>query len=337
MDPINQNQRNEEADTSLETPSTVIENPTTVTAPMASPILTVSPPQQPPSPPVGPLPPTGKHHRIRVPAPNKYLLLFLLTLFIAVAIVIAAIILNHKNSAPVISTQNLTQSELDKLSRTDLNVGSSSQILTVGASAVFGGQVLMKQDLNVAGVIKVGGSLNLPGITVTGTSGFNQIAANQLTVSGDTNIQGQLNVGKNLSVSGSGSFGGSLSVNQLSAQSLTLNSDLVLTHHIEAGGVSATAVAGSSIGAGGTVSISGSDTAGTVTINTGTSPGAGSLINVTFNTPFTSAADVVITPLSSAAAVTPYYITRSTSGFSIETPSPPGPSEQLVFDYIAVD
>jgi cytoskeletal protein CcmA (bactofilin family) len=344
MYPSDQRQLQDNADTSLETPSTIIEDHSAPAPPVSDPVsptvgTPLAPLLQPTPPPASPPPPPQKKRQFHLPHPSKYILLFIALVLMAATSIVMAVVMSHKNNNAGISTQNLTQSQLEQLANNNLNVGDSSQILTVGASAVFGGQVLIKQNLDVAGAIKVGSSLNLPGITVSGSSSFNQISTSQLIVSGDTVIQGQLTVGKNLNIAGSASFAGAVSVNQLTVQSLTLNSDLILNHHIQPGGASPVASAGSAIGNGGTVSISGSDTGGVVTINTGNSASSGALVNVTFNAKFNATPDVIITPASSAAAGLSYYVSRTTTGFSIDvTSSSPVPSSSvLVFDYIVLD
>ena len=276
--------------------------------------------------------------RVRVSQKSSiYLSIF--GLFVVVIIVLTVMAYLHGRSANTpIADQNLTPTELSHLASSNQVVGNSNQVLSVQSSSVFNGQVLVRKNLQVAGTLKVGGSLNLPGISVSGNSIFSQMQiANNLSVGGNTNIQGSLTLRKDLSVNGNGAFSGSLSAPQITVGSLQLNGALNLTHHINAGGPIPSHSTGSAAGSGGTSSISGSDSAGTVSINTGSSPAAGCYITVNFVSAFSSTPDIVITPIGSSSASLNYYITRSTSTFSICSINTPQPGQSYTFDYIVLD
>jgi cytoskeletal protein CcmA (bactofilin family) len=269
---------------------------------------------------------------------NIYLLLFVFILILAIGAVIIAAQQNNKEAKKgTITTQELTQDVLDKLKSSDATVGDVKQTLSVESNAIFAGKVLIRESLDVAGTIRVGGNLSLPGIVVSGNSSFDQIQANNLSISGDTSIQGGLNIQKTLTVSGGGSFGGTLSAPQLNIQTLQLSGDIKLNRHIDAGGGTPTRSNGGALGSGGTTSVNGSDTAGTVTINTGTGPAAGCFITVSFSQKFNATPHVVITPVGSAAASLNYYISRSTSNFSICSTNAAPASSSFSFDYVAID
>ena len=265
---------------------------------------------------------------------NVYLLLFLLLLTIS-GIAGFASYRSSKSQAKQSSifNQTLSAKDLQSLKNNNTTVGDSSQVLTVASNSIFNGQVLVKNDLNVAGTIRVGGALNLPGITVSGTSNFQSVQiASTLNVAGDSGVQGTLTVQKNLSVSGSATFGGTISAAALNVGQLTLSNDLQINRHIAVGGPSPRASNGSNIGSGGTVSINGSDTSGTVNINFGNNPSAGYFLNVVFANAFAQTPHVVISPNASSCASIGYYVTRSTTGFSIGANSPS--SGTCSFDYI---
>ncbi|MEZ6331213.1 MAG: polymer-forming cytoskeletal protein [Candidatus Saccharimonadales bacterium] len=138
----------------------------------------------------------------------------------------------------------------------------------MASNAVFNGRALVRNDLDVAGTIRVGGALSLPGITVSGTSASENVqVANNLSIAGNSAVQGTLTVQQNLSVGGSASFAGQISAPSLSVERLILNQDLQINRHIDAGGPTPVASRGSAVGGAGTVSVSGTDTAGTVSIN----------------------------------------------------------------------
>ncbi len=268
---------------------------------------------------------------------NIYLLLFLLLLVVS-GIAGFASYRSSKSQAKQsnIFNQTLSAQDLQNLKNNNATVGDSSQVLTVASNSIFNGQVLVKNDLNVAGSIRVGGALNLPGITVSGTSNFQNVqVASTLNVAGDSGVQGTLTVQKNLSVSGSATFGGTISTPALNVGQLTLSNDLQINRHITVGGPSPRASNGSNIGSGGTVSINGSDTSGTVNINFGNNPSAGYFVNVVFANTFTQTPHVVISPNASSCASIGYYVTRSTTGFSIGANSPS--SGTCSFDYIIMD
>lgn len=269
---------------------------------------------------------------------NIYLLLFILLVVIASGFTLVSIQRNKKEAKPTtIETQALNQDTLNKLNSTDTKVGDPKQTLSVESNAIFSGKVLIRDSLDVAGTIKVGGSLSLAGLTVAGTSSFDQIQSNKLTVSGDANISGQLTVQKGLTVSGGASFGGPISAPQITVQSFQLSGDLQLQRHIDTGGNTPGKTDGSKLGSGGTASISGTDTAGTVTINLGGSPqaGDGCFVTITFAQKFNSTPHVVITPVGANAAALNYYVTRNTSNFQIcATNTSTG---SFSFDYVAID
>jgi cytoskeletal protein CcmA (bactofilin family) len=269
---------------------------------------------------------------------NIYLIGFFLMITIGGVVVYVAVQRNRqaKSEAPI-STQELTQETIDQLKNTDAKVGDPKQILTIESNTVISGQVLIRDSLDVAGPLKVGGALSLPGITVSGVSNFEQVQASSLSIGGDASVQGSLTVLKGLNVSGAGSFSGPISAPQISIDTLLLNRDIQLNRHIDAGGSTPTKSDGAALGNGGTTSLSGTDTAGTVTINTGSSPPAGCFINITFAQKFNANPHVVISPTSSDAASVSYYVNRSTTGFSICAASGQTSGKAYVFDYIVID
>jgi cytoskeletal protein CcmA (bactofilin family) len=270
---------------------------------------------------------------------NIYLLLFILLIILSAGISIASYLKSKDSSdkKAAIATEPLSKEVLDQLKATDVKVGDPKQILSVESNAVFGGTVLVRGGLEVAGQIKVGGPLTLPGITVSGSSNFDQVQINNLQIAGNTTVQGQLTVQRGLTVNGPASFGGSLSAASLVIDTLQINRDLQLNRHLDAGGGTPGRSNGGALGAGGTTSVSGTDTAGTVNINTGGGPGAGCFVTVTFTQRFNSVPHVVITPVGSAAGSLNYYINRSTGDFSICTTNAAPAGQSFAFDYVVID
>jgi hypothetical protein len=242
-------------------------------------------------------------------------------------------------------TKTDTTTQIGKLSNQQLAalkgnttlVGDAKQTLDIQSNTILEGQVLVRSDLNVAGAIKVGNGISLPTLTVTGSGNFGQLGTGgNLSVGGDTNLQGQLTVSKNLSVTGSANFG-SLSVATLSVSSLQVKSDFTFSRHIVTSGGVPGRTLGTAVGTGGTATVSGSDTAGTVTVNTGSSPPAGLFISVSFVQHFANTPHVVVTPVGSSAAGLQYYVNRDSTGFSIGTANAPPAQSNFSFDFIVVD
>ncbi len=263
---------------------------------------------------------------------NIYLLIFLLMVVIGIVIMFVSIQRGRKsNTATPLTSQNLTADTLKQLQAGQTSVGDPKQILNIESNAVFAGTILVRQSLDVAGDIKVGGSFNFTNLKANGTSTFDQLQADNITISGNAIIQ------KGLTVNGSGSFAGPLSAPSLNINSLRLSGDLQLNRHIDAGGGTPIKSDGGALGGGGTSSVSGSDTAGTVTINTGSGPAAGCFVTVSFAQKFNATPHVVITPIGSAAASLDFYVNRTNTGFSICTVNAAPAASNFAFDYIAID
>lgn len=271
---------------------------------------------------------------------NIYLLIFVLLLIVAGVVGTLFYLKNQqqadKNNAT--PSQTLSQSDLDQLANSDVTVGAPKQVLNVQSNAVFAGKVLIRDNLEIAGSLQVGGNMALQGIRVTGNSTFDDVQITKsLSLTGNGSVQGQLNVGQALNVNGNGTFKGSLSAAKLTVGSFELSGDLNVTRHVTAGGGTPSRTSGNALGSGGTATVGGSDTAGSITVNTGGSPGAGCFITVNFVNPFNTTPHIVITPVGAGAAQTQYYINRTTANFSVCTASAPPANASFGFDYIAFD
>jgi cytoskeletal protein CcmA (bactofilin family) len=269
---------------------------------------------------------------------NIYLLMFILIVVLSAGLVFVGMQRAKKEAeVPTLGTTPLTKEALEKLKDSEAKVGDPKQTLSIESNTIFSGKVLVKDSLDIAGSLKIGGTVNINGLTVSGTSLFDQIQANTLSIAKETTLQGNVKIQKDLTVSGGANFGGTVSVPTLSAQTLNLINDLTFNKHIDAGGSTPTFSSGNALGGGGTTSVSGTDTAGTVTVNIGGSPPtAGCFITVTFAKAFVATPHVVITPVGASAAGLNYYITRSSTNFSICYLSST-PSGSFSFDYIVID
>lgn len=267
---------------------------------------------------------------------NIYLVLFLLILVVAgaVLVIMAMSAKEEKLDPTAIDSQSLSSETLKQLSNTDATVGDPKQVLNVQSNAIFAGKVLVRDNLEVAGTIRVGGALSLPGITVSGESNFDQINVQKaLNIGGDASISGQMNVKRNLAVSGTGTFGGAITAPQVSTSALQLLGDLTLTRHLVIGGSTPGRTIGSAVGNGGTASVSGADTSGSININTGSGPGAGCFVTVNFTVRYNNTPHVLLTPVGSDAGSINYYITRNSSSFSVCTTNVPPANASFGFDY----
>lgn len=271
---------------------------------------------------------------------NLYLILFVLLLVIAGAAV-AILVTQGKNAAKQntgqINAQNLSANALKQLAASGVAVGSPNQVLNVESSAVFDGTVLVRNNLEVAGSLQVSDNLSLPSITVTGVATLTQIAAQNLALSGPASIQGLLTAKNGIAVNGDGSFTGTVTTANLVTNNLQLNGNLVFTHHITAGGQIPGITQGSGLGSGGTASLSGSDTAGSLTVNIGGSPTTGCFATIKFTQAFSTTPHVVVTPIGLAAGGLAFYVNRSAASMSICTASIPQAGSSFAFDYIIFD
>lgn len=269
---------------------------------------------------------------------NLYFLIFIFIIVISAGIVFIAYQRNKKESTPTtISTTTLTNEALDEINGSDASVGDPKQTLTIESNSIFSGKVLVRDSLDVAGSLRVGGNLSLPGISVSGAATFDQIQANNLVITGNASVQGQLSLQKGLTSAGGATFGGAVSAPQLTVGSLQLSGDLQIVRHIDAGGATPGKTDGTALGSGGTASVGGTDTAGTITINTGGSPGVGCFVTVNFTNRFNGTPHVVITPVGSAAASLNYYISRTSTSFTVCSTNAAPAGQTFSFDYIAID
>lgn len=209
-------------------------------------------------------------------------------------------------SNAAINGRPLSVAELNQLSANSLSYDQSGQTLA------FHSPVVLDKGL------QVNGSSTLSALTTTGTLNTDSIAAKQnLQITGATLLQGTVTakglltadnliingnstVTGNANFNGNGSFAGSLSASSLSVK--TANIGGLSFGHIVTTGAAPSAVPNNGAG-GGSVTISGNDTSGTVTITTGpVTPAQGDLVTIVFRTPFSSTPHAVVTPLGISTA-----------------------------------
>ncbi|MDB5160549.1 MAG: hypothetical protein JWO99_812 [Candidatus Saccharibacteria bacterium] len=267
---------------------------------------------------------------------NIYFLIFILVVIIAAVIAIV----NYLNSqkAPVVpstATQTLSTDALKQLANTDTTVGDSTQTLTIQGNAIITGQTLARGNLNVAGNFQTGGSITAPSLTISGTTNLGQAQVNSLQVATNTAIQGSTTL-RDLSVAGTSTFSGPMTASQITVTKLIIagNGVLQVPNHISFTGTSPSRTINTSVlGNGGTLNLSGSDTAGTINITSGNNPTPGCFAQINFQQAYTSQPRVIVSPVGAAAGQTEFYVTRSTTSFSICTANAAPANQTFGYDY----
>lgn len=267
---------------------------------------------------------------------NIYFLIFILIVIAAIIFSVVSYLNSQKPPVePNIANQPLSQEALKQLANTDASVGGTNQTLTIQGNAIIAGQGLVRGALNVAGNIQTSGSLQASELTISGSSNLGSTQINSLQVATNTAVQGNTTL-RNLSVSGSAAFSGAMTASEITTSRLTLSGNAILTipNHIGFGGPSPTRTINTSVlGGGGTASIDGSDTTGTININTGNGPQAGCFARINFHQPFLKQPHVIVSPIGSGAGLIQYYVDRDKAGFSICTNNASPANRVFAFDY----
>ncbi len=267
---------------------------------------------------------------------NIYLLMFILILVIA-GVITVVFYLNSQKAPTQAGTdsQPLSPEALKQLANTDASVGKTNQTLTIQGNAIIAGQTLMHGNLNVAGNLQTGGSITAPSITIAGAANLGETQVNSLQVSANAAIQGSTTM-RDLSVSGASSFSGTLTASQITVTKLVMSGNAVLevpNHLSFTGPTPSRSVNSGVLGGGGTASVSGSDTSGTINVNTGNNPTPGCFAQLTFSRPFASQPHVIVSPIGAAAGQTQFYVTRNNNGFSICTNNAAPANQSFAYDY----
>lgn len=267
---------------------------------------------------------------------NVYFLGFVMLVIVAGAVTIVNYINSTKPPVvPSIASQELTEDALKQLANNDASVGNTSQTLTIQGNAIISGQTLMRGDLNVAGDLQTGGDIRGPALTISGDSNLGNTQINTLQVAQNTAVQGDTTL-NTLSVSGEASLSGPVTASQITVTRLILSGNAVLevpNHVMFTGGTPTRSPNQGVIGNGGTVSMSGSDTAGTISINTGNNPTSGCMLRITFQQAFSRQPRVLVSPVGSSAGSLQFYTERDSNGFSLCSVNAPAANRSFAFDY----
>lgn len=268
---------------------------------------------------------------------NVYFLFFSLLIVVAGAITIVNYLNNQKANPTIdIATQELADKTLEQLANTDVSVGNNNQTLTIQGNAIITGQTLMRGSTNVAGNLQTGGTIQGPSITISGAVNLGQTQTQTLQVQNTLAVQGSSTL-RDLTVSGASTFSGNVTANQITATRLILsgNATLEVPNHIGFTGPtpSRSSIEYATLGSGGTLSLSGSDSAGVINIQTGNNPQVGCFGRFTFSQAFTRQPRVIVSPVEAAAGKLDFYTTRDQRGFSICTANIAQANATFSFDY----
>ena len=216
-----------------------------------------------------------------------------------------------------INTQSLDNGTLNKLI-SQAAPNETRQQLTIAPDTLFKSSVEVQKTLTADKDLNVGGNQNIKGTTT---------------------LQSAVGINSNLAVRGALSVGGSLSAGSLNVGALVVSTvnasgSLNFGGHLIPSGAAPNAVISAGAG-GGSVTIDGNDTAGTVVINVGsTNLVAGEMAAITFRTAFAGTPKVQLTPVNAAASKISYFATRSPTFFTIESSTVPTADTQYAFDYL---
>jgi len=271
---------------------------------------------------------------------NVYLLIFILLVVVGGAIALVQFLNSQKAPVvPDVASQQLSADALKQLNNTDATVGNSSQTLTIQGNAIITGQTLTRGNLNVAGNFQSGGGITAPTITVAGAANLGATQINSLQIATTLAVQGSTTVA-DLNVAGTSSFSGAVTASQITVTRLILsgNASLTIPNHIAFTGPSPTRTVNSAVlGNGGTMSINGSDTSGSININTGSSTVAGCFAKITFQQAYTNQPHVIVSPIGAAAGQTQFYVDRNNTSFSICTYNAAPPNQTFGYDFFVTN
>ncbi len=230
---------------------------------------------------------------------------------------------------------------------TELTVGPNSTFrgnVTIGKNVSIGGSLQLNSDF-IADSAKFGqlqaGKVQVESLNVNGDGTISNLNLRKdLNVAGTARLQGQatfsqlVTINNNLNVAGSLAVGGTISTRSFSASNLVAGDLLTIGGHIVTRGSSPSLSPGSgALGSGGTTSVNGTDTAGTIAVNIGTGAGTGLLASVTFNRSYSATPRVVVSPIGNA--MPGLYVNRTSTGFTVSTSSALSPGGYAI-DFIVM-
>lgn len=234
------------------------------------------------------------------------------------------------------SEVTLSSETLNSLGVNKTAVGNEGAKLTIGPDSTFSGTVTIGKNVSIGGDLQLNskfsttqanianlqaGESSLGKVTVNGdVSADSLLLRKDLTVPGTSRLNGPvtmaqlLTVNNNVNITGSLAVGGSLSVHNFQASSLTSDTTLTIGGHVVTRGGTPGIAAGNGLGQSGTATISGSDTSGGISLGVGVGSSGGLLCSVSFSMKYASTPHVVVTPVGRNMNL---YINRNAEGFQV--------------------
>jgi hypothetical protein len=297
----------------------------------------------PPAPPGGPLDAKKPRRTFRPSHRATFIGLGAVMAILAINAAVFTVLLKKQaaNDTLAKGQVSISTADLNKLGINRNSVGDTGILLTVAPNAQFKGKLTVASDTTLSGQVNVNGKLtgtsasltqlqagntSLAQLAVNGDGTFSNLNLRQaLVVAGTTNLQGAVTIGQLLTVNNSINVLGNLSIGgTFSARSLASTSTLTVGGHLITSGPTPGVSRGGAVGSNGTVSISGNDAAGVISINIGVGAVAGTLASVTFTSLYGIQPRVVVTAIGVAGN---FYLSGiGAGGFSVAVGSglPPG-------------
>ncbi len=202
------------------------------------------------------------------------------------------------------------------------------------------GTTTMKKN-GVEGTYYTVNYLGLIGPTIQAVNELKVITdnlSNRLIAVESGNFTANVTVAGNATISGNLSVTGSTQLTTLKVIGITELADLRVNRIISKGSAPTVVLGATTTGNGSSYTVEGNDTAGSITVTTGTSTvpnplSAGEQAELTFVTPFTTAPRITLTPTTEASANIKYYITKTGASFKLFFTTTPDPSSTYSFDY----
>lgn len=295
--------------------------------------------------------PAAKPNTLKQTLKRFWLYLVLVMLFATIGVAFAVVSGLQKKKTPPppsVQSQSMSQQQLKQLKSAG-NI-ANGQTLTIQGDSILDGQELVRGNLNVAGYIQAGGSLTTPNLTISNNGILGNAQASKLQVSKTSAFQGLPTLSGGLDLNGNTAISNA-TIGTLTSTKLLLsgNGQITVPHHLAlSGAFPHRTLSFGVLGNGGSATVSGSDTLGTVSINTGNNPQPGCFITLIFNIPFTGMANILLGPIGLGAGAAQNNaglhayvlpITDSTTGattaFRICTPNNPLPNQSFAFSYLA--
>lgn len=273
---------------------------------------------------------------------------------LVVNIVIIMLVMRNQTAVETATAKNgvtISTDTLDKLGVSRNPLGASGTELIVGPKATF------KSDVQVAGQLQVAGQFTLNSKLNAADASFTKLQAGdaqvqQLNVNGDGTVS-SLSLRKDLQVAGTTRLQGALTVNQLTTINNNMNvagnlsiggtlsvrnfqiTNFTIAGHLISSGSAPYVVSGGAVGSNGTVAISGNDTTGTISVNTGVGAGNGLLASVSFSARYASTPHIVVSSIGHSVPGL-YISNRTSAGFTINVDGAMSPGG-YAFDYVVVE